>query len=111
MADKKATKELDTGGPAFPNTATATPDGGVSWPDQYGVGGMTLLDYFAGLAMEGQARGIMEVGLTAIMVKDPTEAEVAQMGQEHRDLMKGLPKASYDMAEAMIAERKRRMQG
>lgn len=58
---------------------------------QYQEHGMTLLDHFAGLAMQGY---ISSIGVTATHA--PTDTDIARY--------------SYDQAEAMLAERNRRME-
>lgn len=43
----------DNGGPAFPQPMVENPQGGFTHPsDGYGLGGMTLRDYFAAKAMQ-----------------------------------------------------------
>lgn len=72
---------IDTGGPAFPVTAEQSPSG--AFPDS----GMTLLDWFAGQAM------CLKFG------REGTNASVEYMSAY-----------CYQMALAMLAERKRIME-
>lgn len=46
-------KDIETGGPAFPNTDATIPKEGDYWNFQ----GMTLRDYFAAKAMQGMLAG------------------------------------------------------
>ena len=49
--------KIDDGGPAFPNPMNRD-DRGTAFPQEYGYGGMSLRDWFAGQAMVGiLARG------------------------------------------------------
>ncbi len=43
----------DDGGPAFPHTVTQSEQGSRLFPSEYGIGGMTLRDWFAGQALAG----------------------------------------------------------
>ena len=69
----------DYGGPAFPD------DGQMDY-----TGGMTLLDYFAGLAMQG-------------MISNDSIASVGGIAGD----IKFFARTSYAAAEAMIEERKK----
>ncbi len=83
--------EDKTGGPAFPQTKiVASGEGFYEGPINYG---MTLLDWFAGQAIDK-------------VVYRWKDSETTSA--EERPFPKDLAKACYDYAEAMIAERKRR---
>ena len=84
------TKPIDDGGLAFPATA---PNGDIH-------SGMSLADYFARQALVG------------ILIRhwpgEGTQYEPLSLGkQEHLD---GLAKDSYSLADALIAEKRRREQ-
>jgi hypothetical protein len=84
------TPKIDDGGPAFPNTITCEPDGaGRLWPDNFGYGGMTLLDYFAAAALSGYC----------------ANAELL------RDKYDDVAMYVFNQAKSMLAERRRRMGG
>lgn len=79
----------DNGGPAFPveeNYCERT--GGYT---QYGSEGMTLRDYFAAKAMQGifSGNGLGFMGFHS----------------SHYDNVKGIARISYEIADAMLAER------
>lgn len=50
---------INSGGNAFPETATNN-EGRLDWPNQYGCGGMTLRQWYAGMAMQGYIAGWQE---------------------------------------------------
>lgn len=79
--------ELDTGGPAFPNSITEDPSapGERLFPYEHGLGGMTLLDWFAGQALAGN-------------LNDGAQLE-------------RIAKEGYDIAAAMVAEKRKREKG
>ena len=79
------TQKHDTGGPAYPVPTPDATDGRTH------DGGMTLLDHFAGLAMSSISARL-------------TSADVI----DHGDLVS---RAAYHLAEAMIAEKRRREGG
>lgn len=45
--------DINNGGPAFPHTITHGAEGERLLPDEFGLGGMTLRDWFAGQALAG----------------------------------------------------------
>lgn len=86
-----AQEPSDTGGPAFPRAATQE----MMEADCFAEEGMTLLDYFAGQALEGfmQAHGWISY------MEHP----------EHREhLLNTYARDSYAIAAAMLAEKRRR---
>ena len=76
--------DIDDGGGAFPaiRTSRAYDEGGSLYPDIYAAGGMSLRDWFAGMALQ---KLLGEPCLT-------TDAKIA--------------KSAYEQADAMIAARK-----
>ncbi len=76
----------DTGGNAYPETVTFTSENCPALPRAYGCEGMTLLDYFAGQVI---------VSLAAL----PQYQAVDDCILAH---------ASYSLAAAMVAEKRRR---
>jgi|JI10StandDraft_1071094.scaffolds.fasta_scaffold42607_8 hypothetical protein len=76
-------RTIDDGGPAFPVPAEQSENTNFATP------GMTLLDYFAAAAMQG------------LLASYSADAEID--GLEPR-----IASQSYDMADAMIAERSKR---
>ena len=94
MADTKH----DDGGHAYPNAGQMSNDGRQIFAES--SPGMTLLDYFAGQAMD-----VMGNNLTfwVPMVK-------AKLGKlaEGFDETQLIPMAAYGIADAMIAEKRRR---
>lgn len=93
--------------PAFPGKLQFSQRGGCANSDAEFRGGMTLLDYFAGEAMDG------------LIARTSTEFSCRQLADEMRrqgidDERRpewAIAKCAYDYAEAMLAERKRRMEG
>lgn len=79
---------MNTGGPAFPSDAKCD-----SWQCRKPSSGMTLLDWFAGKALEG-------------MAASSYWAENVQGGR--RDYLDPMAQSAYAMAEAMLAEKQRR---
>jgi hypothetical protein len=75
---------INDGGPAFPVASCPDANGQICW----GTDGMTLRDWFAGRAMAG-------------LLTQPAEIE---FGASH------FAKASYEMADAMLAARKENAQ-
>lgn len=75
----------ETGGPAFPVSATVLPNGETE-PTYWG---MNLLDYFAGQALAGM---------------------LSNSESKFTNRFSGYAACAYDLAAAMLAERNRRMQ-
>lgn len=92
----------DPGGPAYPCKREITPSGDNREPYKVNYEGMTLLDYFAGLAMQAiiesgdYKEAMVKSGSagTPNVFRDCTHDEIAQW--------------AFDYAEAMIAEKRRR---
>lgn len=74
---------IDDGGPAFPGEQGHTPEGG--W-NQTWTAGMSLRDFFAAAALQGFTAN-------SLLKNDSSGEEIAQ--------------TCYDLADAMLAERKR----
>ncbi len=76
---------IDDGGPAFPNENSE--NGETQWAN--GLGGMSLRDWFAGMALQGE-------------VANPNSSDEKYHSE-------WVVNKCYKLADAMIAERKRRM--
>ncbi len=88
----------ETGGPAFPRPASIDPTSGDLFDGNRVVpehDGMTLRDYFAGLAMQG---------LLAGMFDNEVRDNFLDMG--NADTRQWLAARSYAVADAMLAARK-----
>lgn len=79
----------DTGGLAFPNPIATNPMGDVYQSWQFGEGGMTLRDHFAGVALAGHLASL-------------APGSWGNDGALAADAARG----AYLVADAMIAERK-----
>lgn len=87
----------DTGGSAFPSELAKDWRSTESGHQAYELfGGMTLLDYFAGQAMQ------------AILSSSVGELAEAHHKGELENPTKFIAETAYDQAEAMIAEKRRR---
>lgn len=82
---------MKTGGPAYPQPAVVLNEGRVDYADEMGYGGMTLLDHYAGEALKG-------------LCANPQVIDGLTNGS-----MTWLATNSWELAEAMIAEREKRM--
>ena len=80
-------KTTDDGGPAFPNTIRRDDDEGLLIPREYGLGGMSLRDWFAGQVLAQEFSG-------------------GYAGGHERVLL--MAAHAYRVADAMLAERSRR---
>lgn len=87
--------EQPNGGPAFPESYT-----GPDRPHEGMGGGMTLLDYFAAKAMQS---------LSA--TQDSMAAISKQAKLDGVNSVRFIAAASYDFADAMLAEREKRFGG
>ena len=82
--------EIDDGGPAFPCPITSTDGGGTELSNEYGLGGMSLRDYFAAKAMQGML----------------SNAEMMQNDKGVRNnTFANYAAAAYIQADAVLAER------
>jgi len=107
--------DIDNGGSVFPVTEyQADPSGGKPTPynQEYG---MSLLDYFAEGVMETTTLAIaVNVYIGTLVQKMATLTEV-QVAELEKAMKAGsdadIAKASYDMATAMVAEKRRREKG
>jgi hypothetical protein len=90
MADSR----IDDGGLAFPQTGGFDSEGNFrcSQAYEYGDGGMTLRDWFA-----GQALAVLDVDAIAVGMAGSTEPNRAA---------KTAAKMAYNIADAMISKRK-----
>ena len=91
----------DEGGPAFPNTLIETKDGAItSGFEGYGLGGMSMRDYFAAKAMQAEM-------ITTFSDATPDSAQefVSVANRRGRTLFQHLACNAYEVADAMIAER------
>jgi hypothetical protein len=79
------------GGPAFPSPLVRNEDGERFFADDYGYGGMTLRDYFAGQALQG-------------MLASNIQVPVGSAPQTNIIL---LASACYRAADAMLAAREK----
>lgn len=75
-------KPID-GGPAFPQRPFKTQAGDLDWPHGWGFGGMSLRDWFAGMALQG------------VLAEGNCKDEAGE----------GLSGYAYELADAMIARR------
>lgn len=75
------------GGPAFPSIVATRPG---EWATATNAGGMSLRDYFAGLALQGWIASFTESSR-----KEEADAKVAAM-------------VAYQFADAMLAEREKK---
>jgi hypothetical protein len=82
---------IKDGGPAFPSAVVLDEMGTKIWADDYGYGGMTLRDYFAGQALAGVLASNAEVK--------------ASRDQVARTSMIAI--ACYQVADALLAEREK----
>ncbi len=81
----------DNGGPAFATSSTKAWDkNSHEYEDSEGQEGMSLRDWFAGMAL---------TGLCMAHDKDA--------GLNRREFLEAYPEASYALADAMIAEREK----
>lgn len=87
MNEKRQT--FDDGGPAYPRAAFLGPNGELEAAAQ---NGMSLLDYFAGQALCGMMSGVVH------------DASVYGRGPDD----KSISSRAHAIAEAMIAEKRRR---
>jgi hypothetical protein len=69
--------------PAFPQPLTDN-QGRVDYPEQYGVGGLTKLEYFTAMAMQG------------LIIQDPADIPA---GIEMHDVAIAIAKATLDALE------------
>ena len=82
---------MNDGGPAFPEQVVVDGDGMFRTVSEFGIAsGMSLLDWFAGMAMQG--------GIAALQETDDWPPS-----------MRNIAERSYQLAATMIAERERRM--
>ena len=97
--------KTDTGGPAFPKLDSGKIGPRVNRRGKYpqfqklslqSIEGMTLLDWFAGLAMQAMVHAFM---------KRPDD------GSDIDTAFEGIAIASYKQAEAMITEKRKREDG
>lgn len=94
----------NTGGPAYPQPLAIDPSGSVShsndWSDR---GGMTLLDHFAGLAMQPMVeRALKEI-------EDGPSPNSQEESETRRACsFSDLAWMAYNIAEAMIGEKRER---
>ena len=91
------TKPEITGGPAYPISRAHFAQAGEMLSSDW-VSGMTLLDYFA-----GQALASLDAATCVAMLE---QAQARQITPEH-----SMALYCYDIAEAMIAEKRRREAG
>ena len=92
---------VDTGGQAFPQQET----------DMYtGEKGMTLLDYFAAKVLEARVKSISDNAARFTLENDLDDAQSLHITKTQTKMMLECPGFSYDIAEAMVAERKKRME-
>lgn len=87
------------GGPAFPQTMVIGPNGQITsgW-DGYGMGGMTLRDYFAAKAMHAELA-------TAGAFVAPAEALAEAAERAGNTIEAQIAINAYALADAMLAER------
>jgi hypothetical protein len=90
-------RPIDDGGPAFPftpNEQTILPNG--TWNQTYepGESGMSLRDWFAGMALQGIVGSTVYV--TAIVTAEDADPP---------KILQSFAANAYDIADAMIAER------
>jgi hypothetical protein len=76
---------IDNGGPAFPHAQRCWDNDAMSWA-VHSIGGMTLRDWFAGIALNGCQRPSAD-------------------GSEYSKA-KDIADAAYEIADAMLAARK-----
>jgi hypothetical protein len=99
-----------TGGPAFPRKGhRVQPAGKIYTETIEAQDGMLLLDHFAGLAMHAWWSGGDGCTYPGPMLEDAEEHE-RQVEAWRNQIRKDSAKWSYDMAAAMITERKRIME-
>ena len=84
----------DDGGPAFPHVAESC---GGDIVRKITSGGMSLRDWFAGMVMQGQ--------LSNELI---TKATVAYFGKDVDGIYETLSRDAYRLADAMLAERKKK---
>ena len=89
------------GGPAFPQPLTMAPQGNLTSPwDGWGIGGMTLRDYFAANAMQ------VEISTACHSIKN-AQALVGAAEEARRTIEQQIAHNAYSMADAMLAEREK----
>lgn len=87
----------DDGGAAFPGSQPTNPDG--QWASDWDPG-MTMLDWFAGRAMQ------------SMMGTQDQMASISKQAREEKvNPVELIARAAYEFADAMIQERKRRFGG
>lgn len=79
---------INNGGAAFPRITERAPDGGVN---EWGESGMTLRDWFAGMALQGIASITIESAVKNRANPDNVKTALAE--------------ACYGIADAMLAAR------
>lgn len=89
--------EREDGGPAFPQQAVEHPSGWVGAAALHGDEGASLLDYFAGQAMQGDLAA--------------QDGNANGYGEFTPKCFPGLAERAYAIAGAMLAERRKRMEG
>lgn len=91
----------DTGGPAYPSTITEGPEG-RSFPHDFGLDGMTLLDWFAGEVAPKVFMAVTQATKVGVGM------EKLLVGFELDTPMQLVGRLSYDAAASLIAEKRRR---
>lgn len=97
--------KFDDGGMAFPLGTTFYPDGRECDSAQYGL---TLLDYFAARALPGVLQNVAENAALAVKASGMNPMDKEVMREVLEEANKLAAKGCYDIAAAMVAEKRRR---
>ena len=89
--------KINDGGPAFPDSVSADDGGGVNYSS---CPGMSLRDFFAAAALQGQIAAFGNKKARALSVEQAKQNGITNPKFQ-------VAKAAYEYADAMLAERRK----